>query len=361
MPVIVDPDNLRLAFWKARKGKDTRPEVNEFRADLDNHLLQLRKELLSGKINAGNYTYFKVYDPKERLICAAPFRERVLHHALMNICHPRFEKFQLAESYATRPGKGQYAALEKAHKHVKQYRWFCKLDVRKFFDSINHEVLYSLLCRKFKDPVLLEIFRQIIDSYASAPGRGLPIGNLTSQYFANFYLSAADHYIKEVLQVPAYVRYMDDMVLWHSDKQLLLKAAEKLEIYIRCSLKMELKPQCVNTVDRGVPFLGYVLFPEVVRLNKNSKKRFLRKYKKYEEKLRSGSWSQQEYACHILPLMAFTRFADARNFRRKMIEKMETSQKALTACNGVGTGTTTRRTAVPPIATTTPLLTVTTT
>ena len=265
-----------------------------------------------------------MYDPKERLICAASFRERVLHHALMNVCEPIFEKFQIGDSYATRPGKGQFAALERVKGWVNGGVWFCKLDMRKYFDSISHEILYKLLCSKFKDGRLLNIFRQIIDSYTTSPGRGVPIGNLTSQYFANFYLAHLDHFAKEKLQIKRYARYMDDVVILHSSKEKLIDFAGKIRNYCEDELKLELKPICLNRVEKGIPFLGYVLFPHGVRLHKNSKKRFLIKHRRYARKLRAGGWSQKEYARHAEPLFAFTRFADTLNLRRRAISKTET-------------------------------------
>lgn len=362
MERIADPDNLRLAFWKARKGKEGIGEAEAFRRSLDTNLSELREELLRGEVRTGEYFYFRIFDPKERLICAASFRERVLHHALMNVCHPVFERFQIHDSYATRPGKGQYAALDKARTHARRYHWFCKLDVRKFFDNIDHETLYSKLCRLFKDPALLAVFRNIIDSYCTALGKGLPIGNLTSQYFANFYLGYADHYVKEVLRAPVYIRYMDDMVLWSDDKTELLHASLELERYIGRVLHMPLKPACTNASDKGLPFLGYVLFPGEVRLNKHSKKRFVCKMRIYDAKLNAGEWTQKEYARHAEPLAAFTRYAGTSGFRRSRLALTEAGYKrATTACFAAAVGTTTRRTAVRPTGTTTIPATPTTT
>ena len=320
---IADPDNLRLAFWKARKGKEEKPEVIEFRKQLDTNLLSLRSDMLDGSVEVGNYHYFTIYDPKERVICAAPFGQRVFHHAIMNICHPIFEKFQIYDSYATRIGKGQYAALERAKYYSANYQWFCKLDVRKYFDSIDHEVLYAKLKSKFKDPYLLDLFQKIIKSYETAPDKGLPIGNLTSQYFANFYLGFADHFIKEKLQVSAYVRYMDDMVFWSNDKETLLTIVKQFNVFISSTLKMTLKPYCINRFEKGLPFLGYVIFKDTVRLNKTSKKRFVRKMNLYYSNLENESWSQTQYARHVLPLIAFTRHADSVQLRRQVLCKLE--------------------------------------
>ncbi len=331
MDSIADPDNLRLAFWKSRKGKEDKPETIEFSENLDANLLRLRNNLIEGTTEVGNYHYFTIYDPKERVICAAPFGQRVLHHAIMNICHPIFEKFQIPDSYATRVGKGQYAALERAKFHSGKYRWFCKLDVRKYFDSIDHKVLYTLLERKFKDQHLLNLFYKIIKSYETLPDKGLPIGNLTSQYFANFYLAYTDHYIKETLHVKAYVRYMDDMVLWSNDKDSLLEAVKQINGFILDVLKMNLKPVCINKVENGLPFLGYVINNETVRLNKNSKKRFTRKMNLYYSNLKNESWSQTEFVRHIVPLIAFTRYAACFGLRKEVIKQMEAGLKARTA------------------------------
>jgi retron-type reverse transcriptase len=321
MARIADPDNLRLAFWKARKGKSHSPSVEHFRGNLDSNLLSLRDELLSGDVCVGDYHYFTITDPKERLICAASFRERVLHHAIMNVCHDSFERFQIYDSYATRQGKGQYAALERTKVYSHRYRWFCKMDVRKFFESIDQDTLLAQLGRRFKDPLLLSLFAQIIGSYEHQAGKGVPIGNLTSQYFANFYLGYADHFAKEVLHQATYVRYMDDVVMWHDCKDVLIRRAADFDAYIASELHMQLKPMCINSCSRGIPMLGYVVFPHRVRLNKASKKRFTCKYKQYNDLLTCGRWTQTDYARHILPLMAFVRFADSRGYRQANVKQ----------------------------------------
>lgn len=314
---IADPDNLRLAFWKARKGKEGKMEVAEFRKNLDGNLLLLRNEFLSGSVKVGNYHYFTIYDPKERQICAAAFRERVLQHALMNVCHTNFEKYQIFDSYASRLGKGTYAAIERASAFQKKYKWFLKLDIRKYFDSIDHKVLKNLLVNRFKDKLLLSVFNQIIDSYKTYDGKGLPIGNLTSQYFANHYLSLSDHFIKEKLQAVAYVRYMDDMVIWSDDKNSLLKIGKSFQSFIDTELLLTTKPFCLNTCNKGLPFLGYVLLPHKILLNKASCNRFKSKLKHYTYKLFNNEWTQTTYQAHILPLLAFVKHANTFNLRTK--------------------------------------------
>ena len=203
---IAEPANLRLAFWKAAKGKRARADCRAFQERLDINLAELRSELLAGAIRVGDYRTFTVHDPKERTICAAAFRERVLHHALMNVCEPVLERAAVFDSYACRRGRGQLAAVRRAESYARERGWFLKMDVRKYFDSVDQRVLLDLLGRKFKDAAVLGLFRQILASYQTAPGCGLPIGNLTSQHFANFYLAPLDRFIKEHLRCRAYVR-----------------------------------------------------------------------------------------------------------------------------------------------------------
>lgn len=285
---IADLENLQLAYYKAKKGKTGKREVIEYEKRLQDNLQNLQQQIVSGNVDIGNYRYFTIYDPKKRLICAAPFGQRILHHALMNICHPFFEKAQISDSYASRVGKGTYAALDRAKRFNQRNKWFLKLDFRKYFDNIDHMVLQKQLCGLFKDMRLLTIFENILEGYSTLQSRGVPIGNLTSQYFANHYLSPADHYAKGSLKIKAYVRYMDDIVLWHNDKKVLIKTGFMLKQYANQELKLELKPFCLNRSAQGVPFLGYLLYPDKIRLAHRSRTRFIKKMKFYNNIFESG-------------------------------------------------------------------------
>ncbi len=317
---ICDTDNLRLAWIKAKRGKEGKADVFRYGKHLQQNLNLLRRQLQSGEPEIGNYHFFTIYEPKKRLICAASFPERVLHHAIMNVCHPVFEKFQIYHSYATRIGKGQYAALEYAKANQRKFEWFCKLDVRKYFDSVSHELLLQQLQRHFKDMRLLALFEKIIRSYQASLNYGLPIGNLTSQYFANFFLAVSDHYILEKVRIPAFVRYMDDMVFWHHCKTELIEVQKQHVAYLKNRLELDCKQPCINRHDKGLPFLGYVVFHDLVRLNKQSKKRFIRKNKLAGNRLRNNEWSQADYARHIIPLIAFTQHAQTYSLRKKIFD-----------------------------------------
>ncbi len=306
---IAEIENLELAFWKAQRGKSGKAEVKRFREKLPENLLRLREELLSGDFKLGNYHYFTIRDPKERLICAADFRERVLQHAVINICEPYFEKYQIYDSYACRKGKGVDACLKRTQYFCRRYAWYLKLDVHKYFDSIHHRIILELLDRRFKDPELMNFFAALLDTYEVTPERGLPIGNLVSQYFANLYLGTLDHELKDVCKVPGYVRYMDDFILFADDKSEIRKIQQHTEDFLTEKLKLELNPAIINRTAHGLPFLSYRVCPHELRLSLKAKRRFC-------SKIRNANAA--ESAEHALPLLAFIDRASCHAFRRKI-------------------------------------------
>lgn len=322
MPRIVEVDNLLKAYYKACRGKRCKKTVITFSDNLYENILSLRDKLVSGTFEVGHYHYFKVYDPKERVICAASFEERVVHHAIMNICHEYFERHLIYDTYATRKGKGIYAAIDKARKGMKTAGYLAKLDVRKYFDSISHAVLKTKLERLFKDKELLRLLFKIIDSYSTSEDRGIPIGNLTSQYFANYYLSFLDHYAKEVLKIPVYVRYMDDILVFGKDKNEVKENVRKIKEYVSGELALQLKPEVFVSTDSGVSFLGYSLFKNKILLNRRSKIRFKRKVKKYSDLYDIGEWGDNDYIAHITPLLSFAEKAYTKSLRSRLCEKI---------------------------------------
>jgi len=322
MAAIAEPANLRLAFWKAAKSKRIKADCRSFQEELDKSVTTLRAELLSGFVAVGEYHTFTIYDPKERTICAASFRERVLHHALMNLCEPVLERAAIFDSYACRKGRGQQAAVHRAASYARQTGWFLKMDIRKYFDSIDQSVLRELLRRKFKDAGVLDLFDRILASYQTAPGRGLPIGNLTSQHFANFYLAPLDRFIKEQLRRRCYVRYMDDFVVWGETAAELREVWRKVEAFLAAELGLELKPNVMlNRTDRGMNFLGYGVHPHALRLTRRSKRRFTRKFRGYEQEQMEGAWTELQLQQRVEALIAFTLPCRSRGFRRNVMER----------------------------------------
>lgn len=320
---IAEPANLRLAFFKARKGIRRGPGVLDFEENLDQRLLMLRTQILKGDATLGPYRQFKINDPKPRRITASAFSDKVLHHAIMNVCHAPFERAQIAHSYASRINKGVHRAVSQAFRYHHSDGFYLKLDVKSFFDTVDHQVLKHQLARLFKEPKLLRLFYQIIDSYEVAPGAGLPIGNLSSQYFANHYLCGLDHFIKESLRCRHYLRYMDDMVLWHTDKKWLLDAHKQILDWVHNELNGELKPLELNRNQRGLSFCGYRIYPSHISLTRRSRLRYRKKMAMNQSKWDCGEFDDAEAQRHVLALVAVTRHGEALRFRQNVLRYLE--------------------------------------
>ncbi|HOK06311.1 MAG TPA: reverse transcriptase/maturase family protein [Syntrophales bacterium] len=320
---IADRDNIRLAFLKAARGKQARRDVIDFRKNFEENIEKIHGQLEDRNPDIGHYRYFQVYDPKKRLICAASFPERVLHHAIMNICEPVLESYAIYDSYACRKGKGGQKAILRAQEFAGRFDWFLKLDVRKYFDSIDHAILLGALARRFREKDILLLFEKIMSSYEVETGKGLPIGNLISQHLANFYLSVFDHWIKEERKVRGYVRYMDDFLIFDDDRDKLMHVElPAIKDFLQARLSLTVKPDIqMNRCARGIPFLGYRVFPQKILLSPRSKRRFVNKFRLYEGKQMNGEWSVDELVRHMDSLLEFTRFADSDGFRRNVISR----------------------------------------
>lgn len=354
---VLERGNLELAFWKASRGKCARDDQRRYGRNLDCELDRLREGLASGDFKVGDFRRFTIYDPKEREICAVPFGERVLHHALMNVCEPYFDKWLVCDTYACRKGKGQVAAVKRAQSFARRYEWFMKCDFRKYFDSIPHDRLKAALENRFKDPRMLGWFFKIIDSYEKTAGRGLPIGSLTSQHFANFYLDGLDRFASSCKEHNSrqdgagYVRYMDDFVLWSNDKSALLRLRGEIAGFSGETLGLELKQEpFINRTRHGMDFLGMRVFPNAVRLSRASRLRYARKLKAYDAAFDSGEMGEAEYQARVTALTAFTEHADSRAWRRKILAVCEERRVRTVSC-AAAAGTTTRGTAVRQTAT----------
>jgi hypothetical protein len=312
---IADLDNLKLAFVKSCRAKPLTLDRLDFRGDVEANLRSIGDALLSGSYAPGPYRFFTIIDPKERRISAAPFRDRVTQHAIMNILDPLFERVQIHHSYACRKGKGTKLAVLTAFHHCKSQAWFLKLDVRKYFDSISHEILKKQIRRLVSDSLVLAALFAIIDSYETTPGRGLPIGNLTSQYFANHYLSGYDHVALEKLRIGRYIRYMDDMALWAEEKECLVAAEKVLRSYAECELGLVLKVPILNRVAAGVPFCGFLIKSRGIFLMDKTRRRYRRTQHALMAGLAQGTLDQQGYADRALASASHLAIARSRRFR----------------------------------------------
>ncbi len=283
---IYDYENIYKAYLSARKSKRYRSEVLKFTANLEENLINIQNELIWKTYRPRAVRQFYVTEPKMRLITAPAFYDRVVHHAIHNIIEPIFDKTFIQHSYACRNSKGTHAAVDYFQDTLrdmqkKHGRVYClKLDVAKYFPSIDHEVLYGLIKRKIKDADALWLIRKIIDNSPSDPGLG--IGALTSQLFANIYLNHLDHYAKEVLRAKNYIRYMDDVVIMHQNKEYLHSVRNEIEEFLLTNLRLKTNGKTqVIAANRGITFLGYRIWPTHRLLKGQAKRRIKKKLRSF--------------------------------------------------------------------------------
>jgi RNA-directed DNA polymerase len=313
---VLERDNLRLAFSKALRGKRSRPEARAFGADLDHNLEEMARQLRADIFPVGQFVQFVIHDPKERVITAPCFRERVLHRAIMNVCEPLLERWLIGDTYACRKGKGRIVALLRAREFAARFPFFLKLDIRKYFDSIPHDRLLERLERRFKDRRLLALLARIVRTFRGTSGQGIPIGSLTSQHFANFYLGWFDRFVKETLRIPGYVRYMDDMGLWAETVTELKSALRQGEQKLRDELGLTLKPwPYLNRTAHGMDFLGCRVFPGYMTLNRRSRRRFHHNLLSLERAFAAGALEEGQLQQRATALVAFTRTAGVCSWR----------------------------------------------
>ncbi|MBI4871805.1 MAG: RNA-directed DNA polymerase [Candidatus Riflebacteria bacterium] len=295
---VVSPENVLRAFYRAHLGKRYRVEANRFHLRLEENVLDLAEELATGTYEPGAYRSFLIREPKERLVSAAPFRDRVVHHAICAVVEPIFETKFIEDTYACRVGKGQHKALDRFTAFARRHSMVMKLDVRRFFPGVDHRLLLGLLGRTLDDARLMQVITRIVASGAKVhpasrapdyfPGdhlftplerpKGLPIGNLTSQLFANVYLSPLDDHIKRRLGCQAYVRYMDDMVLFADDRASLLALRHEVSTFLsRWRLRVHEDKCRICSTARGMPYLGFLVYPDHRRVLGSGVRRFSRR------------------------------------------------------------------------------------
>lgn len=298
-PQVCDFENIYRAYRKARKGKRGRMQAAMFERVQDDELLAIQAELQTQSYQPGAYHSFFIHDPKKRLISAAPFRDRVVHHALCRVMEPLWEKRFIHDSYANRVGKGTHRALDRTQEFSRHYQYFLQCDVRQFFPSIDHAILMHEFARRIQDEKFLWLCETILKSGAGVLAdeyemtyfagddlfsmhrpRGLPIGNLTSQFWANVYMNDLDHFVKRELKCEAYVRYVDDFVLFSNDKRQL--AGWRIQIIQKtAAFRLTLHEECAQIFPTitGLPFLGFRIYPEHRLLKTRKAIHFRRKLK----------------------------------------------------------------------------------
>ena len=311
---ICSVENLQLADEKGRKGKKKQKSIIEHDENREANILALHHLLVSKTYRTSAYKTFKIREPKERVIFRLPYYpDRIVHHAIMNVLEPLFVGVFTKDTYSCIKRRGIHGcakALRRALKDVDGTTYCLKLDIRKFYPTIDHDILKALLRRKIKDPHLLWLLDEIIDS-----AEGLPIGNYLSQYLANFYLSAFDHWIKERKGVKYYFRYADDIVILFSSKEYLHELLADIRLYLWCELRLSVKDnyQIFSVKVRGIDFLGYVFYHTHVLLRKGIKKRFARMLARNRNPLSIASyrgWAKHCNSFNLLKKLLVKEFKD---------------------------------------------------
>ncbi len=337
-PNIYSFENLLLAAKKAQKGKRFKPNTAKFNFQLERELLTLQEELLSQTYQPGEYHAFHIFDPKKRLISAAPYRDRVVHHALCNVIEPIFDKTFIYDSYACRKGKGQHKAVQRFTQFCQKNKYVLKCDIRKYFPTIDHEILKEKLRKKVADEKTLWLIDLIIDFsneqerveqyfdgdelFSPLRRKGIPIGNLTSQFFANIYLNKMDHFFKEDLHCRFYVRYCDDFVVLDNQKSRLHEVKTAISTFLEGErLQLHPKKCLVFPTRSGTDFLGYRIFPTHKRLRKANARKFTIKLKQLQEHYGQYEIDLKEVRQSIVSWIAHASHADTYNLRKQILSK----------------------------------------
>ncbi len=332
-------DNMHRAYRNAAKGKRGEPAAATFEFDLERNLFQLQLELETQTYSPGAYYSFYIRDPKLRLISAAPFRDRVVHHALCNLIDPLFERTFIGDSYANRVGKGTHAALDRAQALARRYPYVLQCDVKRFFPSVDHAILRSILARKIGDEQALWLCGQILDSGAGVlkdeyemvyfPGddlfaanrpRGLPIGNLTSQFWANVFLNELDQFVKRELRVKGFCRYVDDFLLFGESKRQLWAWKDAVREKLH-SLRLTLHEgsSTVYPATNGIPFLGFRLYPTHRRLKRKNGVAFQRRLRRRMAQFARGEITFEQLTQSVQGWAAHAAHGNTYGLRRALL------------------------------------------
>lgn len=340
---IIDYENLWNAYLNARRGKRFRGEVLEFSANVEENLIQIQNELIYKSYQVGRYREFYVYEPKKRLIMALPFRDRVIQWAIHQVLEPLLDKQFILDSYACRKGLGTQKAVERLQYWMRGLershgRVYClKLDMSKYFYRIDHDVLLNILRRKIKDDDLLWLLEIIIRSEETKfgiplgdhgfeadriEGMGMPIGNLTSQLFANLYLNEMDQYAKHELGLHHYIRYMDDIIILHESKEELWKVLEEVDIFLKFELKLQLNNKTsIRPISSGVEFVGYRTWTTHRKLKKPTVKKMKSRLNYLKRVFSRGEVNVDEIRSTLMSYLGLMKHADCYRLSKKTLKE----------------------------------------
>ena len=345
-PRICEFENLYAAYRQARRGKRHRPDVAAFEFNLELELPRLQEELTTETYRPGPYHHFTRYERKPRRISAAPFRDRVAHHALCNVIEPIWDASPtgarfIHDSYACRVGKGTHAALDRCTHFARRYPYVLQGDIVQFFPSVDHAILYDLLARRIACRPTRRLIRRIINSgagihddnwemqwfpgddlFAATRPRGLPIGNQTSQFWANVYLHELDMFVKQTLRCKAYLRYCDDVLLFAADKPPLHRWRREIETFL-ISLRLQLHRHktTIYPVTNGIPFLGFHVFPDHRRLQRSNGVYFQRRLKRMVACYAAGEITRERLDASVQGWIAHAEHGDTWGLRQSIFDR----------------------------------------
>lgn len=349
---IISKENLYAAAYMAARGRRYRDTSADFNFHLEEEIDRLHRELSTKTYRHGKYRLFTIYEPKERKIAAAPFRDRVIHHAVHDVIEPLIDKTFIYDSYACRKNKGTHKAVNRAQEFLRGNKFCFHGDVKKYFPSINHHILKGILRKRIGDEELLCLLDEIIDSangilqvangkwdmanseeaishslYAISQ-KGLPIGNLTSQFFANLYLNELDYFVKLDLRLRYYLRYMDDFLIFSNDKKELLEIRETIRAFLkdRLDLNMQEEKSQVYKTKHGIKFLGFKIFKDYRRLTSDNVRRFRKRLKRFAYLFENGKIDTQEICDSVRCWVAHSKYANTKGLRLNIWRQIANSK-----------------------------------
>jgi len=319
-------ESLLNAYKRARRANPNSKSTLVFGWQLEKNIIELRNELINGQYRHGKYHEFIVVDAKKRNIKAAPFRDRIVHQALCATLEPIFERRFIGDSYACRHGKGTHNALLKLESWLRRNDdcYVLSCDISKYFASIDHSILIDVISSRVRDVRIIGICRLIIESADDSPNRGIPIGNLTSQLFANIYLDVFDHYVKRSLGIKHYIRYMDDFLILGDNKKTLYEVKTKISEFLdsRLGLTLHHKKANISPMASGVQFLGYRVFRYYRLLRKSTVTRFARRIRRYKLLIASGAMGNEEFSVGLQSWYAHANYAASRGLIRSLAKRL---------------------------------------
>ncbi len=320
---VAAKENLYRAAYFAARSRRYRPASADFNFKLEEEIGRLHRELTDKTYRHGGYRLFTIYEPKERLIAAAPFRDRVVHHAVHDVIEPVIDRTFIYDSYACRKGKGMHKAVERAQAFLLANSFCLHADIRKYFPSIDHYILKGIIRKKIEDKDVLWLLDEIIDSAVSLRG-GLPIGNLTSQFFANLYLNELDHFVKQKMRLRYYIRYMDDFLVFSNDKPGLRKIKDALRDFLRARLGLRIHEEKsqIYEISNGLKFLGFRLYGHYRRLTTKNVSSFRKQLGLQRVLLTQGSLKPVHLKDSVRCWVAHSRYADTGGLRLSIYNEL---------------------------------------